>query len=434
MDDARGLEMETHSNAATLDDQITHEIRMSAPKTTRWRIDVQDDEGGRSIPLAEGATLRVGSSQRCEVVMADPTVSHMHLEICVQAMGVLVRDLSSKNGTFIGGARVREAWGGAGATINIGSSTLTVAAGIETPDEPDDEALPGVIGASHEMRCVAGKVRRLASRRAPVLILGESGVGKELIARALHDEGCRSSRPFVALNVTAMPRDLVESELFGHERGAFTGAVTKRPGAFAEADGGTLFLDEIGDLPLEVQPKLLRALDGYEVRRVGATGGGSRSQARVVAATNIELEKRVADGMFRRDLFHRLEVFVIRVPPLRERRGDICAIAKHLVRRVEDGPRKLTSAALSTLASYHWPGNVRELANVLTRAADLARDEEAIDAMHLQLAMAREGPRSVNLTPSLAKAILRDHGGNLSAAARAAGIPRTTFRKLVTRP
>src|SRR5271156_6762956 len=217
------------------------------------------------------------------------------------------------------------------------------------------------------MRRLADQVRRLAQHALPVLIAGESGTGKELVARALHNEGPRRDRPFVAINVTALPRDLVESELFGHERGAFTGAHARRLGAFAEAGGGTLFLDEVGDLPVDAQPKLLRALDGYEVRRVGAAGGGERADVRVVAATHAPLEQRVTAGQFRRDLFHRLECFVIPLPPLRDRRGDVAAIARELLRQVASqvGPRTLTPAAIARLAAHDWPGNVRELRNVL---------------------------------------------------------------------
>jgi DNA-binding NtrC family response regulator len=396
-------------------------------------VEVQDDSGGRTVPIADTPIL-VGSSTRATLVVADPTVSALHLELSATRGGVRIVDADSRNGTFVGGARVREAWGGAGTTVNVGCSTLTIRSLLSTPDEePDAEALPGVIGSSLEMRCVAAKVRRLAARRAPVLVLGESGTGKELVSRALHQQGPRAGRAFVALNVSAMPSELVESELFGHERGAFTGAIARRAGAFAEADGGTLFLDEIGDLPLEVQPKLLRALDGYEVRRVGGAGHGTRSAARVIAATNVALDQLVEEGRFRRDLFHRLEVFVVRVPPLRERRGDVCAIARHVVSRLEgDGPDRLTTAALSSLASHPWPGNVRELGNVLARAADLARAAPAIDVGHIELAMGRAASPA-GVTPSLAKTILRDHGGNMSSAARAAGVPRTTFRKLIAR-
>src|SRR5271156_1772550 len=226
------------------------------------------------------------------------------------------------------------------------------------------------------MRRLADQVRRLAQHALPVLIAGESGTGKELIARALHAEGPRRAKPFVAINVTALPRELVESELFGHERGAFTGAHVRRQGAFAEAQGGSLFLDEIGDLPLEAQPKILRALDGYEVRRVGGAGSGRRPDVRVVAATHARLEQRVNRGEFRRDLYHRLECFVVHVPPLRERRGDIGVIARELLRQLASdvGTRQLTASAIARLAVHNWPGNVRELRNVLCRAADGSMD------------------------------------------------------------
>ncbi len=247
-------------------------------------------------------------------------------------------------------------------------------------------------------------------------------------------KGLGKTRPFVAINVTALPRELVETELFGHERGAFTGAHARRIGAFAEAEGGTLFLDEIGDLPLEAQPKILRALDGYEIRRVGSAGSGKRADVRVVAATHAPLEKRVAAGLFRRDLYHRLECFVVTVPPLRDRRGDIGPIARELLSQLapQVGPRTLTSAALARLSAHDWPGNVRELRNVLCRAADATRSGGGLDADDIDRALRRDPIiRPHLLTPQAAQALLRDSGGNLSAAARSAGIPRTSFRKLL---
>ncbi len=286
------------------------------------------------------------------------------------------------------------------------------------------------------MRRLADQVRRLARHALPVLVAGESGSGKELVARALHLEGPRCSKPFVAINVTALPRELVESELFGHERGAFTGAHQKRLGAFAEADGGTLFLDEIGDLPLEAQPKILRALDGYEVRRVGGAGSGRKADVRVVAATHARLEHRVLSGEFRRDLFHRLECFVLHVPPLRQRRGDIGAIARVLLESIAPhvGPRELTPAALARLAAHDWPGNVRELRNVLCRAADATSRSRPIDSADILAAMQREPAAAMmTLSEPAARDLLSEYGGNLSAAARAAGLPRTSFRKLVQR-
>jgi DNA-binding NtrC family response regulator len=205
-------------------------------------------------------------------------------------------------------------------------------------------------------------------------------------------------------------------------------------GAFAEAAGGTLFLDEVGDLPLEAQPKLLRALDGYEVRRVGASGSGSRADVRVVAATHAPLEQRVTAGQFRRDLFHRLECFVVHVPPLRERRGDIAPIARELLSQLapQVGERKLTPAALARLAAYDWPGNVRELRNVLCRAADATARAGSIDVQDIDRALRRKvHAEAVTVTPRAARALLDEHAGNLSAAARAAGLPRTSFRKLL---
>jgi DNA-binding NtrC family response regulator len=403
------------------------------PPPRSWVVEVQDETGARRVPLSSGR-LVVGSAASSDVVVHDPTVSATHCALSVLGEGVAIEDLGSRNGTFVGGARVREAWGRAGTAVAVGTSTIVIlAADPGDSTTPPGEPLPGIAGASIAMRRLADQVRRLAMHALPVLVAGESGAGKELVARAIHQQGPRRSKPFVAINVTALPRELVESELFGHERGAFTGAHARRLGAFAEAEGGTLFLDEVGDLPREAQPKLLRALDGYEVRRVGAAGGGQRADVRVVAATHAPLEQRVAAGEFRRDLFHRLECFVVRVPPLRERRGDIAAIARELLKQIapQVGPRTLTPAAVARLSVHDWPGNVRELRNVLCRAADATRGKE-IDAVDVDRALRPHAlQRGASATPEMARALLRQHDGNVSAAARAAGLPRTTFRKLV---
>ncbi len=399
-----------------------------------WVIEVQDPCCARRVALGSDR-LVVGSGAGAGVVVHDATVSSRHCALTVLGSGVAIEDLGSKNGTFVGMARVHEAWGQAGTVVTVGRSTLLVTA-VEAP-EPEDapgEPLEGVAGASIPMKRLAAQVRRLAGHSLPVLVVGESGTGKELIARALHREGPRRGRPFVAINVTALPRELVESELFGHERGAFTGAHARREGAFAEAEGGTLFLDEIGDLPIEAQPKLLRALDGYEVRRVGGAGSGRRADVRVVAATHARLEQRVAQGEFRRDLFHRLECLVVRVPALRERRGDIGAIARELVDQLAPavGPRVLSPGAVARLSSHEWPGNVRELRNVLCRAADATADSRRIEAADVDRAMRRDpGALAKCVSRERAREIFRQSAGNLSAAARAAGMPRTSFRKLL---
>jgi DNA-binding NtrC family response regulator len=413
----------------------TLEIASLAPTpTSAWIVEVQDEGGARRVSLS--AEKRVfGTSASADVLVRDATVSSRHCALSVLGAGVVIEDLGSRNGTFVGNARVREAWGGAGTAISIGRSTLVILTheANDSASQPGDP-LRGIAGGSIVMRRLADQVRRLACHSLPVLIAGESGAGKELVARAIHEEGPRRGRPFVAMNVTALPRDLVESELFGHERGAFTGAHSRRIGAFAEAAGGTLFLDEVGDLPLEAQPKLLRALDGYEVRRVGASGSGARTDVRVVAATHAPLEQRVTAGQFRRDLFHRLECFVVQVPSLRERRGDIAPIARELLSRLapQVGDRTLTPAALARLAAHDWPGNVRELRNVLCRAADATTRGVGIDVQDIDRALRRTIHQDVvAVTPQAARALLDEHAGNLSAAARAAGMPRTSFRKLL---
>jgi DNA-binding NtrC family response regulator len=409
----------------------TVEITVS-PGTRTWALELQDEDEVRRIPITEKA-LVFGSGRSAGVRVRDRTVSAKHCEIAIVGAGVAVRDLGSRNGTFVGGARVREAWATEGTTIVFGQTTLLCVA-LDDEDEAEHaEPLPGVAGTSQAMRRIAAQVRRLSRLSSPVLVAGETGVGKELVARALHTQGPREPEPFVAMNVAALPRELVESELFGHERGAFTGAVNRRVGAFTEAEGGTLFLDEIGELPLDAQPKLLRALDGYEVRRIGAPGSGRRANARVVVATHVALQDSVARGAFRRDLFHRLEVFVVDVPPLRERPGDVLQIARLLLAQMENeiGRRELTPAAIAQLAAHDWPGNVRELRNVLCRAADQARGARWLDASAIDRALRKRRKPHVQLSETSAKACLDRHGGNLSAAARATGVPRTTFRKML---
>ena len=334
------------------DTGVTLELA-TLPRLHAWAVDVHDEGEGARVRLG-GSELIVGTGRGVDVVVHDEAVSARHCGVSAFGGAVTIRDLGSRNGTFVGGARVKEAWGGVGTVVTLGRSTLVFAAVDDAVEDDLREApLPGLAGASAAMRRVAAQVRRLARHSAPVLIAGESGTGKELVARALHDTGPRRDEPFVALNVAALPRELVESEMFGHERGAFTGAVARRDGAFRDAEKGSLFLDEIGELPMEAQPKLLRALDGYEVRRIGGSGSGRPPDVRVIAATHAPLESRVTDGLFRRDLYHRLEVFVVEVPPLRDRKSDIAAIARHLLGQmaVELGRRHLTSAAIAAPCS-----------------------------------------------------------------------------------
>jgi transcriptional regulator with GAF, ATPase, and Fis domain len=269
-----------------------------------------------------------------------------------------------------------------------------------------------------------------------VLITGESGTGKELVAAAIHQGGRRSSRPFITVNCAAIPRDLVESEMFGHERGAFTGATERRIGRFELASGGTLFLDEIGDLSLEAQAKLLRTLETGELQRLGAEKP-TRVNVRLVAATNRNLEQAVANGVFREDLYFRINVFPIALPPLRERLEDLPILVEHFARLLRPRqPQRFTTGALSRMATHRWPGNVRELANLVERLAILGRDPVDEEDVRLVLPAQREGTapaRDGGPMPPLADA-LDDHERGLIASAlrRAEGNVAEAARSLQT--
>jgi two-component system nitrogen regulation response regulator GlnG len=270
----------------------------------------------------------------------------------------------------------------------------------------EDATLP-LIGRSPAMQDVYRVIARVVGNDLTVLVMGESGTGKELVARAIHDLGRRSHAPFVALNMAAIPRDLIEAELFGHERGAFTGAAQRVAGKFEQASGGTLFLDEIGDMPIEAQTRLLRVLQSGEFTTVG----GARSihaDVRVIAASNRNLEVLVAGGQFRQDLFYRLNVVPIDLPALRERRQDVPLLARHFLERaVEQGlPRKTLAAdAIELLMAHHWPGNVRELENLMRRLAALGRDV-VIDASELRAHLGAPLPLAETTHPDLASAVL----------------------------
>jgi DNA-binding NtrC family response regulator len=285
------------------------------------------------------------------------------------------------------------------------------------------------------MLAVLAQARRMAELPWPVLIHGESGSGKEGIAALLHEHGPRRGKPFVTLNAGGVPADLIESELFGHERGAFTGAAVARRGVFEQADGGTLFLDEIGELPLALQSRLLRVLDSGEIRRVGAES--SRAvDVRLVCATHRDVRALAADGRFREDLYHRIARAVIEVPPLRARPEDVHAIAQRVLRELEPdlGPRNLAPAALARLSAHYWPGNVRELRNVLSSAA-LASGPGAIEVTEIECALQRVGALAATARiseDSVQQAVARN-AGNLAAAARSLGIARSTLRDRVKR-
>ncbi len=297
-----------------------------------------------------------------------------------------------------------------------------------------------LLGDSKVMAALREQIAKVAPTTARVLIEGESGTGKELVARAIHQQSPRAKRPFLAVNCAAIPGELIESELFGHVRGAFTGATTARSGVFEEADGGTLFLDEIGDMPLPMQAKLLRVLESSRFARVGSTRELT-VDVRVIAATHHDLPGEVRKGNFREDLYHRLKVVPLRVPPLREREGDIVQLARHFLRlecaRQKSPPRSFTPAALRALQAYRWPGNVRELRNLIERLVILGSHEDiGRDEVGAALAGAGESEVVADLKSAVEKAereaigaALRASGGNVSKAARRLGLERSHLYK-----
>jgi len=300
---------------------------------------------------------------------------------------------------------------------------LRVLARADDPERP-----PQMVAESSSMLDVLGEVRRVAALPWPVLIVGESGTGKEGIALALHQHSARAAQPFIAVNAGGLTRELVESQLFGHERGAFTGAATRHRGVFEQAQGGSLFLDEIGELPLELQTRLLRVLETGDIRRVGAESV-VKVDVRLVCATHRDLRQMVLEGKFRQDLFYRIARIAIPVPPLRLRPEDLRALAQRFLVEIsrELGPRVLSEAALSRLLAHAWPGNVRELRNVLSAAATSVSG--CIDVDDIDRALERVGSGAARaLTGETILRVLAQCSGNQAATARALGIARSTLR------
>ena len=395
-----------------------------------------------------GDKLRVGKSADNDLVLPDDTVSRHHCEILRTPRGLLVRDLGSTNQTRIGRSRVTEATLEPGTTLTVGDVELLLRADSRRMSVmPSDKPFFGeAVGPSLAMRSIFGVLERIAQTDATVLLEGETGTGKDVIARSIHAASPRKAQPFVVVDCGAVSYNLIESELFGHERGAFTGAVAARAGAFETAGTGTLFLDEVGDLPLEVQPKLLRVLESREFRRVG----GNRSlknEARIVAATKRSLKDEVERGKFREDLYFRLAVVPITVPPLRVRREDVPALVDHfLVAAKKRDPRvadiTIGSETRNALAAHDWPGNVRELRNVLDRALYVAAGSGDRELRLVDLPVAAgAGRASAAFDPArtyreiratfetefefgYVSWLLGRHDGNISAAAREAKMDR----------
>jgi DNA-binding NtrC family response regulator len=406
------------------------------------RLIVTQSDGNRFERTIDLPHVRIGSAPNNDVTVFDSSVSRFHCELRHTDEGFLLRDLGSTNGTVVAGLRIKEALIQDEIMIQIGRSTIRFLPGEEEArvDASLDVKFGQLVGRSRQMRDIFGILEKVAATDLTATIQGESGTGKDLVARAIHDASPRSDGPFVVFDAGAVASNLIESELFGHEKGAFTGATEQRQGAFERADGGTLFIDEIGELQLQLQPKLLRALEQREVQRVG---GSKRIHVdvRVVCATNKSLVDEVKKARFRDDLYFRISVVVLALPPLRDRREDIELL---ITAFLKSGEPKLDAApdAVSVLQNYDWPGNVRELRNVIETAKAMCTTE-VLHAKDLIFAHERDISVQKGSATSLAGKTLESieraaiaqtlahFGGNRSAAARALGIaPSTLYLKL----
>jgi transcriptional regulator with GAF, ATPase, and Fis domain len=432
--------MSSDQEASTLD---RPRFDPSSIEAVQFTLEVVEGPSLGALFVVDGSqAVLAGHSETCFVRLDDRTVSRRHASIECVGRRLRIADLGSANGTFVNGIAVEIALLTGGETIRMGDTALRVSVSdtASPPAIPIATRFGTTIGASAEMRRLYPLCAKLAASNVPVVIEGETGTGKEILAESIHDEGPRRGRPFVVFDCTSVAPSLLESELFGHERGAFTGAVGDRKGVFELADGGTLLIDEIGDLDVQMQPKLLRAVERGEIRRVGGTRP-VRVDVRVIAATRRDLDREVHAGRFRDDLFHRLAVARIELPPLRRRRGDVGVLASFFWEQLGGEPGALPRDLLLKWADSSWPGNVRELRNTIARQIALgelatalsqssraapdgaSRGDTLDDAVALDLPFSDARDRFVEqFERHYVQRLLDRHGGNVARAAAAAGI------------
>jgi DNA-binding NtrC family response regulator len=427
----------------------THSHATASGTSESQLVVVEGPDMGRAMRIGD-AEKTVGTASDCDLVLTDERVSSRHFAIRRAGGGCRVRDLGSTNGTLYEGSRVSDADVPPGATLKVGHTFVRVEPVARPLDVVASQSrrFGELVAESLAMREVFAVLELAARSDVTVLLEGETGVGKELAARAIHAESERRRGPFVAIDCSALPENLVESELFGHVKGAFTGATSARKGAFARAAGGTLFLDELATVPLAVQARLLRAIEERRVRPVGADEEIA-VDVRIVGGSREGLAARSAEGVFRPDLFYRLSVLHVTIPPLRKRREDIAPIASEIlrVRGFEDAA--VAGPSLDRLFAHDWPGNVRELRNALDRAIALRPDARSFSELAIALGSSERASELAIRTDLpfadakkavldvFEKVYLRDllarAEGNVSEAARIAGVDRKHFRTLAKR-
>jgi DNA-binding NtrC family response regulator len=406
---------------------------------------------GRSVPIGR-EPVALGSAEGVELVVEDAMVSRRHVTVQAVPGGFLVVDQNSTNGTFYENSRITQAIVGPGSVLRVGRTSVVLrpADSAEAIEPSPRQAFGDLDGVSVGMRRLFAILEQVAPTESTVLVEGETGTGKELVAWAVHQASPRRSGSFVVFDCGAVPRELIESELFGHVRGAFTGATADRPGAFMRADGGTIFLDELNALPFELQPKLLRALESRAVKPVGSDALRSIN-VRVIAACSSDLAAEVQQGKFRSDLFYRLSVVHVRIPPLRRRREDIAPVVGRLLSRLGiTDPGEIAGPNLDRLLGHSWPGNVRELRNAIERAVALAGTHSPkFSDLRLQIGPAAQrdelqvrtettyAEAKEQLTGAFEKRYLSDLmercKGNISLASRVSGLDRKHLKKLLRR-
>jgi len=428
----------------------------------KCQLVVMDGPGrGDKITLNKNL-IKVGKRDTNDMVIKDKAVSRNHLEVEYTSDSFLLRDLGSTNGTFLNGNKVKEAYLAPGDLIKLGNTTMEFSAYDEkVAIEPSEkEEFGQMVGTSKKMRQIFSILEKISPTHATVIIEGETGTGKDLVARAIHENSQRKDKPFMVFDCSAVAPNLIESELFGHEKGAFTGAVRARAGVFEVAKGGTVFLDEIGELTADLQPKLLRALEQREIKRVGSNTP-VKIDVRVICATNKNLRQEVKEGQFREDLYYRLSVVKVLLPPLRERPDDIPRLVEHFLmigkyNKLPNGAFKVSRVddnALKVLNRYGWPGNVRELSNVMERAVSFV-EGDTISKAHLDFIFAemshggeertermdvdtdvpfKEAKQEIveKFEKEYLQELVKSAGGNLSKAAREAKIDRKHLRNLL---
>jgi DNA-binding NtrC family response regulator len=469
-----GAQGEPEAKASEATSQVPGLAKTGAEGEEGIETRVALEDGGRAVHLNQcklvvvkgpqrgkehvisGDVIRIGKVDENDLVLPEETVSRVHCEILRDGRGYLLRDLHSTNGTFLDGAEIREAYLRSGSVITVGTVQLKF-----QPFEQRIEILPSdkdrlgeLVGSSLRMREIFGLIERIAPTEATVLIEGETGTGKDLVARTIHTMSRRRAAPFIVVDCGAVASSLIESELFGHEKGAFTGAAMTRQGAFELASGGTIFLDELGELSLDLQPKLLRVLEQREIRRVGGNKT-IKVDIRVIAATKQDLKREVQKGKFREDLYFRLSVVPVMMPALRDRKEDLPLLVKSFMARMAESgapPADLDDAALSSLLAHDWPGNIRELRNVLERGMYLqppgGKEPVKLVSLPVPSESAHEGGGGPAFDASLSyrdnkerwehefekrylKWLMQRSQGNISRAAREADMDRKYLHKLL---